>query len=91
MNNQAAESLIAIAGALLLATTVAWGGSQNYVGEIVLWLAITLIALPALSGWQNVALISPLCVFLLLTRIIGIPPLEYRVEERWGRGSQVLG
>jgi len=56
----------------------------NYFGEITLWTGIALIALPALSGWQYVALISPVFVYLLLTRISGIPMLEERAEERWG-------
>jgi steroid 5-alpha reductase family enzyme len=32
----------------------------------------------------RVTLISPLFVFLLLTRISDISPLESRTEERWG-------
>lgn len=62
----------------------AWSRHPNYFGEIVLWLGIALIALPSLSGWQYVTLISPLFVFLLITRVSGIPPLESRAEERWG-------
>ncbi|MEZ4592858.1 MAG: DUF1295 domain-containing protein [Chloroflexota bacterium] len=58
----------------------------NYFGEIVLWLgvAIVAIAVPVLQGWQWVALISPLFVTLLLTRVSGIPMLEKRADEKWG-------
>jgi steroid 5-alpha reductase family enzyme len=62
----------------------AWSRHPNYFGEVVLWLGIALIALPSLSGWQYVTLISPLFVFVLITRVSGIPPLEARAEERWG-------
>lgn len=62
----------------------AWSRHPNYFGEITLWIGIAVIALPALSGWQYVTLISPVFVYLLLTRVSGIPMLEERAEERWG-------
>lgn len=63
-----------------------WARSRhpNYCGEILLWLGIALLALPALQGWQLVTLISPLFVYLLLTRISGIPMLEKKAERKWG-------
>jgi steroid 5-alpha reductase family enzyme len=62
----------------------AWSRHPNYFGEITLWTGIALIALPALSGWQYVTLISPVFVYLLLTRVSGIPILESRADDRWG-------
>jgi len=62
----------------------AWSRHPNYFGEITLWVGVALIALPALSGWQYVTLISPVFVYFLLTRVSGIPMLESRADERWG-------
>ena len=62
----------------------AWSRHPNYFGEIMLWVGVTIIALPILQGWQWVALISPLFVALLLTRISGVPMLEQRADEKWG-------
>ncbi|MEH6585735.1 MAG: DUF1295 domain-containing protein [Halioglobus sp.] len=56
----------------------------NYVGEILLWTGIALLALPALSGWQLATLISPVFVYLLLTRVSGVPLLERKADEKWG-------
>lgn len=56
----------------------------NYFGEIVLWTGVALIALPVLRGWQWVALVSPVFVAFLLTRVSGVPILERRADEKWG-------
>lgn len=63
-----------------------WSRSRhpNYLGEIVLWVGVAIIALPVLQGWQWVALISPVFVTLLLTRVSGIPLLEIKSDKRWG-------
>jgi steroid 5-alpha reductase family enzyme len=63
-----------------------WSRSRhpNYFGEIVLWIGVAIIALPVLQGWQWVALISPVFVTLLLTRVSGIPLLEKKADKKWG-------
>ncbi len=63
-----------------------WSRSRhpNYFGEIVLWIGVAVIALPVLQGWQWVALISPVFVTLLLTRVSGIPLLENKADKKWG-------
>jgi steroid 5-alpha reductase family enzyme len=62
----------------------AWSRHPNYFGEIVLWVGVAIIAMPTLQGWRWVALISPVFVFVLLTRISGVPLLERRADDRWG-------
>ncbi len=62
----------------------AWSRHPNYFGEITLWTGVAIIAIPILSGWQWVTLISPVFVTVLLTRVSGIPMLERRADERWG-------
>jgi steroid 5-alpha reductase family enzyme len=63
-----------------------WARSRhpNYFGEILLWIGITIIALPVLRGWGWFAILSPLFVIFLLTRVSGIPILERRADEKWG-------
>jgi len=63
-----------------------WARSRhpNYFGEIVLWVGVAIITLPVLQGWQWVALISPIFVTLLLTRVSGVPLLEKKADTKWG-------
>ncbi|MFO7624056.1 MAG: DUF1295 domain-containing protein [Anaerolineales bacterium] len=63
-----------------------WSRSRhpNYFGEIVLWIGVAIIAIPVLQGWQWIALISPIFVALLITRISGVPLLEQKADKKWG-------
>lgn len=67
-------------------TTGLWAWSQhpNYFGEITLWFGILVMAIPLLSGWSWLAVISPIFVFLLLTRVSGINLLDGIAKARWG-------
>ena len=61
----------------------AWSRHPNYLGEIVLWLGIAVAAFPALRGWQYLTLVSPVFVWLLLTRISGARMLDAAAAKRW--------
>ena len=61
-----------------------WSRHPNYFGEILLWCGMAVIAIPVMMGWQYVALISPVFVYLLLTKMSGIPGLTQKGKERWG-------
>ncbi len=71
-------------GRFIISGLWAWSRHPNYFGEIMLWTGVAVVALPVLSGWAWVTLISPVFVLVLLTRVSGIPILEARAEERWG-------
>ena len=63
-----------------------WAVSRhpNYFGEVVLWLGIAIISLPLLSDWQFLTLVSPVFVYLLITKISGLPFLEDKADKKWG-------
>ena len=62
----------------------AWSQHTNYFGEITLWTGILVMAIPLLSGWSWLAVISPIFVYLLLTRISGVNLLDGIGKDRWG-------
>lgn len=63
-----------------------WSRSRhpNYFGEILLWFGIAVIAFPVLKGSQLFTLVSPLFVYILLTRGSGVPLLEKKADKTWG-------
>ena len=63
-----------------------WSYSRhpNYLGEIILWLGISIISFSSLTGWQLITLTSPLFTYVLLVYISGIRILEARGRKKWG-------
>ena len=49
-----------------------------------------IIRFSVLSGWQLATLISPIFVFLLLTRVSGIPLLDRAAKKKWGSDAEYL-
>ena len=56
----------------------------NYVGEILLWLGISIISFSSLEGLELATLISPFFTYLLLVYVSGIRILEYNGDKKWG-------
>jgi len=76
------------AGRFITSGLWAWSRHPNYFGEITLWTGIAIMALPVLSGWRWATLVSPVFVFLLITRVSGVPMLEARAAKRWGADEE---
>ena len=62
-----------------------WSRHPNYFFECLVWATWPLIAI-SLVGYPYgfVALLAPICITLLLTRISGIPPLEEHMLRKHG-------
>ena len=45
---------------------------------------MAVIAFPTLQGWQHISLISPIFIYLLLTRMSGVNLLEKYADKKWG-------
>ena len=56
----------------------------NYLGEITLWLGISIISFSSLNEWELITLISPIFTYLLLVYVSGIRILEYNGNKKWG-------
>ncbi len=61
-----------------------WCRHPNYLGEILLWCGIAVVAAPALQGWQIATLLAPMLIGLQLTQVSGVPLLDARARKRWG-------
>ena len=68
-------------------STGLWSRSRhpNYFGEITLWSGVSVIAFTSLNGIGYVALVSPLFVYMLLSKGSGIPLLEKSADKKWGQ------
>ncbi|XP_072022755.1 uncharacterized protein [Amphiura filiformis] len=73
-------------------STGLWSISRhpNYLGEILLWAGLYLSSSSVMSGYQHLSVISPIFVYLLLTRVSGVPILERQGMKRYGKDPAYL-
>lgn len=63
----------------------------NYLGEMLVWVGIYLFIFPGLTlSDRLIAAISPLFIIGLLLFVSGIPLLEKRADEKWGKNRAYL-
>ena len=62
----------------------AYSRHPNYLGEILLWTGIAIFGISCFTGLERFAWISPIFIYLLLTKVSGIPILDRRALEKWG-------
>ena len=67
-------------------TSGLWSKSRhpNYLGEIILWLGISVMSFSNLEGLQYITLISPIFTYWLIVYISGVSMLEKSGHEKWG-------
>lgn len=56
----------------------------NYVGEIIMWVAVYLFAFPSFMAMEHLAIISPLVVAGLILFVTGIPRAEFYADKHHG-------
>ena len=63
----------------------------NYLGEIIIWFGIFVISINYINSiFTALSILSPIFVFVLLRFLTGVPQLEQRGEEKWGKQEKYL-
>lgn len=57
----------------------------NYFGEILCWIGVYVFVLPSLIAWENIGILSPIFITVLLVFISGIPILEKQHGLKYGK------
>lgn len=61
-----------------------WLQHPNYLGEILCWIGVFIVAIPSLEGWEWLAVVSPIWISILLIFISGIPFLQKASQKKYG-------
>jgi len=56
----------------------------------LLWIGATIFAFSNLQGGQYISLICPIFIYLLLSKLSGVPPLEKKADEKWGNDKNYV-
>lgn len=58
----------------------------NYFGEMLIWIGVYIFAVSSISQWL-IALVGPISIILILRFISGVPPLEKKYNEKFGKNK----
>ena len=66
-----------------------WSMSRhpNYFGEFMLWLGITIASIGYIDNYKYTVFLTPIFVYLLLTRVSGVNLLEEIGDKRWSNNK----
>tara|TARA_Y100000816_G_scaffold124319_1_gene87437 strand:- start:569 stop:1441 length:873 start_codon:yes stop_codon:yes gene_type:complete len=66
-----------------------WSMSRhpNYFGEFMLWLGITIASIGYIDNYKYIVFLTPIFVYLLLTRVSGVNLLEEIGNKRWSNNK----
>ena len=66
-----------------------WSMSRhpNYFGEFMLWLGITITSIGYIDNYKYIVFLTPIFVYLLLTRVSGVNLLEEIGDKRWSNNK----
>lgn len=78
-------------GKLLTGGLWRYSRHPNYFGEMLVWIGIFVFSLSGVDGWRILlAAASPASIILTLLFFSGIPTVEKRMDERFGKGKEYL-
>ena len=62
-----------------------WSRHPNYFGEIMLWWGIFIMSTSILTDGEWASIVSPLFIMAILLFLSGIPLLEQKADQRYGK------